>query len=540
MEGVGKRKMIKLLIIGLDGATFRVINPLSDEGKLPTLKKLITNGVHGTLESTFPPVTGPAWPALATGKNPGKTGVFDFLNRISSDGFETKAVSSSEIRKAKPYWDYLSHAGIKTGVVNYPCLYPPYKINGIMVSGLGSDPRDDISYPKEFKQLLIENCGNYRIVVPWHDPLYTENPSLFVEHIFDLIEINYKTMQLLLKQDLEVITFVISASDFTQHYMWRYIDPTHPYYSEEGAEKYKPAFVQIWQRIDKIISLVVKATSQKTNILIVSDHGFGPHRSSFYTNSWLEKEGYLKKRSELIKLRQLQRAVANLIRKISPALHDKLIKAVQSGRVHSIPVTAEVDFKRSLAFAPVNASLVGKICLNEPAILSSRGYHDSNVLKDEIIEKLKKTCSNLGVSVRVYSPDELYLGEYVNLAPNILFEIDDFECSIYFGFNKEVYQKPSPNPVYSGAHKKEGVFIAYGPDIKEEVQIQGAKIYDIAPTILHMFGLSVPDDMDGRLLKEIFKEGSEPAQRAVRYQAVDMEREKVKDQIKKLKESGRL
>ena len=205
-----------------------------------------------------------------------------------------------------------------------------------------------------------------------------------------------------------------------------------------------------------------------------------------------------------------------------------------------IPVTAEVDFKRSLAFASVNASLVGKICLNKPAILSSRGYHDSNILKAEIIKNLKKTCSNIGASVRVYSPDELYAGQYVNLAPDILFEIDDFECSIYFNFNKEVYQKPSPDPVYSGAHKKDGVFIAYGPDIKEEVQTQGAKIYDIAPTILHMFGLPVPDDMDGRVLKEIFREGREPAQREVKYQAVNVGREKVKDQIKKLKKSGKL
>ena len=151
-----------------------------------------------------------------------------------------------------------------------------------------------------------------------------------------------------------------------------------------------------------------------------------------------------------------------------------------------------------------------------------------------------KSLKILGVSVRVYSPDELYSGQYVHLAPDILFEMDDFECSIYPGFNKEVYQKIPPDPVYSGAHKKDGVFIAYGPDIKEDVQIQGAKIYDIAPTILHMSGLPVPDDMDGRVLEDIFREGSEPAQRAVKYHTVAIERGKVKDKIRRLKKSSKL
>ena len=73
--------MAKSLIIGLDGATWNVIKPLAEEGKLPTFKKLMEEGVWGNLESTVPPVTGPAWVSFATGRNPGKTGVFDFLNR---------------------------------------------------------------------------------------------------------------------------------------------------------------------------------------------------------------------------------------------------------------------------------------------------------------------------------------------------------------------------------------------------------------------------------------------------------------------------
>lgn len=532
--------MIKLVVIGLDGATFRVIKPLCAEGKLPNLNSMITQGVHGVLESTFPPVTGPAWSAMATGKNPGKTGIFDSLIRINKETFETRLVSSLDIKRAKPYWDYLSDAGIRTGVVNYPFLYPPYKLNGIMVSGLGSDPRDEISYPREFKQSILNKCGHYQIHLPWYGSEYARNTQFFLEHIFELLEVNDKTLQLLLERDLEALTFVVSASDFTQHYMWRYFDPSHPYYYEEEARKHKDAFIQIWQKIDKILGTTMQALPENTNIIITSDHGFGAHQSTFYTGSWLEKEGYLRKRIWPIRARKLQGIAAELVRRISPHLHSKLLRAARSGRMTIIQATSEIDLARSLALPLDNASLVGEICINRQAASFKSHSSDFEAIREEIIEKLKKTCRNLGVQVKVHSPYELYSGNYIDLAPDILFDIEDGECSIRFGFGRKLYQKPPPTPFHSGIHKKEGIFIAYGPDIEQGHEIDDAKIYDIAPTILHMFGLPVPNDIDGKVLKEIFREGSELAKREVKYHKVDVERERVKDRIRKLKERSKL
>jgi len=532
--------MIKVMIVGLDGATFQVIKPLCHDGKLPNLNRLVTQGVHGILESTFPPVTGPAWSALATGKNPGKTGIFDSLNRASKDSFEVKVVSSAALRKAKAYWDYLSEKGTKVGIVNYPFLYPPYEINGIMVSGLGADPQEEISYPKEFKQLLIKRCGNYRISVPWNSPEHAGNPAVFLQHIFETLEINHKTIKILLENDLEALTIVISASDFAQHYMWRYIDPSHPYYSEEEAKKYRPAFTEIWQKIDEIVGTAVESLYEGANILLVSDHGFGPHRSTFYTGSWLEKEGYLRKRIWLFRVRKLQSVAAKFIRKIFPSLYMKMLKSARSGRMPMIPALSEIDIDGSLALPLPNASLVGKICVNRHASFLNDNPAEFEAITGKIVHRLRQTCNSLGLEINIYSPHELYTGQYTDLAPDILFDIADGECSIKFGFGGGFFEKPSPNPVHSGIHKKEGIFIAYGPDIKQGHEIQGAKIYDVAPTILHMFGLPVPDDMDGRVLKEIFREGSDPARREVKYQKVDVERERVKDRIRKLSESGKL
>jgi len=526
--------MTKLLMIGLDGATFRVLKPLCAEGKLPNLGHLLAKGSSGILESTYPPFTAPAWTSMATGKNPGKHGVYDFLNRTRTDSFETRVINSSYIRRASPFWDYLSSAGIWTGVVNYPFLYPPYKINGVMVSGLGSDPKDNISYPEEFKNRLAEICQSYRIHIPWQEPPYIQNPSLFIRDIFELIEINRKTIQYLLQQDLEVITFVVSACDFAQHYMWRYIDPSHPYYQKEEAEEYGPAFTQIWEKIDAILGMVIESAPQ-ANIFIVSDHGFGPHRSSFYPNSWLGKEGYLRKRGILFGLSRLQHFSGNLVRRLFPALYNKLVKAAEAGAPVKLSTDAPIDFKKSLAFAPIGTS-VGGIFINKSAVPSGEG--NAEALKSEIIERLKKTCESLGLSVQIHLRHELYSGQHVELAPDIAFEIDDFECDVDSGLNDNFYQYPPTSASFSGTHKKEGIFIAYGPDIKKGCEINGAKIYDIAPTVLHTLCQSLPDDMDGRVLTEIFASESEVAQRKVIFKRADLK--SLQDRISKLKESGKL
>jgi arylsulfatase A-like enzyme len=94
-----------------------------------------------------------------------------------------------------------------------------------------------------------------------------------------------------------------------------------------------------------------------------------------------------------------------------------------------------------------------------------------------------------------------------------------------------------------GDHRAQlnGILVAYGPDIKQGEKIEDAQLFDITPTVLHMMGLPIPDDIDGVVLKEIFKEDSEPAKRDIFYEEeIKDERKKVKEKIEKLKNLGKL
>ena len=172
--------MRKLLVIGLDGATWDVLMPLIRNNRLPTFKKLVKNGSYGILESTIPPVTGAAWLSLATGKTPGKTGVIDFLNK--KDNEPRLYPTSSTDFMGYSLWDYLSKANKKAGIFNYPMLFPPYKVNGFMVSGLGSSPDDEITYPLSLKDELEQIAGKYEIYIDYHNKKY-ENLDLFISDL---------------------------------------------------------------------------------------------------------------------------------------------------------------------------------------------------------------------------------------------------------------------------------------------------------------------------------------------------------------------
>ncbi|GAH17126.1 unnamed protein product, partial [marine sediment metagenome] len=89
---------------------------------IPNLRKIKESGVSGVLKSNFPPITGSAWMSIATGKNPGETGVFDFLVLEDRQEWRIRPLTSADYQKNGAIWDYLSSLGKKVGVVNYPML----------------------------------------------------------------------------------------------------------------------------------------------------------------------------------------------------------------------------------------------------------------------------------------------------------------------------------------------------------------------------------------------------------------------------------
>ena len=153
----------QVLVLGLDGATFDIIKPLCDEGRLPNLSKLMDEGSWGVLNSTLPPVTIPAWISMMTGMNPGKLGYFDLLKR---EGYGVEPNGYCFANHA-PLWKILNRYGVRTGVMNVPGTYPPEEVDGFMVTGMMTPSKESaFSYPPKLQSDLGSMGLDYEIDVP--------------------------------------------------------------------------------------------------------------------------------------------------------------------------------------------------------------------------------------------------------------------------------------------------------------------------------------------------------------------------------------
>lgn len=533
--------MDKLLIIGLDGATWDVLKSLINKGALPTLKKLVKNGSYGVLESTIPPVTGGAWLSLATGKTPGKTGVIDFLNK-KDESYKLYSTASFDF-KGHSFWDYLSKANKKVGIFNYPMLFPPYKVNGFMISGLGSSPDDDISYPPSLKEELEQVSGKYEIYVDYHNKKY-ENLDLFISDLNKFLDKFEKWVYYIVKnKEWDTLFLVFSATDWMQHIVWRHIDETHLMYDPKVSPTYKQEFIKFWQRIDKILGNILDMVPKDTIAFLVSDHGFGPNDQTFNLAKWLTMKGYMVRRKNPKKrIKEIVYKVATLAAKtpIRGLFSTKTRKSVE--KVLRTSIADEIDFEKSKAYCLGHTIPFGAIYIN------ASNEKEKEEIKAKLIHDLKNISRDIRreVSVQIYEPEKLYSGEKVDFLPDIIFTINNWRCVIIEDtFDRPLFEEEPFSTRHTGSHRLNGIFLAYGPGIKKGYEIKNAKIYDIAPTILHIFGLPIPNDMDGRVLMEIFEPDSEFAKRKPVY--VDpsyykrkQEDEKLKKAIKNLKLKGKI
>jgi len=262
----------KCIVIGLDGATFELINPLIKAGKLLAINKMMDKGAHGVLKSTTPPLTGPAWVSFATGKNPGKHGCYDFeLPRDNLDQIET--ISSRDIT-GQTFYELLDREGKKCVLINLPCSYPP-RIGGVVITDFLTRGSDFI-FPKNLMQEVPE-LNRYRVV-----PMHHSNIRKYINDIRELERVRFECAQKLFRRDWDLFFILFQGTDWIQHKI----------YHRLVAGEY-PAAIRLYQELDSYIKWFMD-NAGKIPTLIMSDHGFHAYKKAFAINKWLMEEGYLK------------------------------------------------------------------------------------------------------------------------------------------------------------------------------------------------------------------------------------------------------
>ncbi len=498
----------RILIFGVDGATFDLVRPWAAAGYLPTFSKLLASGVHGELESTLPPVTSPAWPTFMTGCNPGKHGVFDFI-RPKGDGFDL--VNATSIRQPT-IWDLLSQAGLKVGSMNLPVTYPPRPVNGFMISGLLSPTRGgDICFPANLIGRYEPHLGRYRIA-----PRVQYAPGAeadFVADLYDLIETHGRWgLHLMQNEPWDVFMLHFLSLDVMQHAMWRFMDRNHP---RHEASAFENAIRDGYALVDAAIGRMLEQLDDSTTVLVMSDHGFGPLHAIVNLNNYLIEKGFVRLRRDpwtrfkasafrhgltpsavfgwMSRLR-----IQNLVARVSKGTRNRLM-----GRFLSYDA---VDWSRTTAYSMGH---VGQIYLNlagrEPNGVVSQS--DRKAVLERVSNALLELRGQDGrrLVTRLVPRDDVYHGPYAGHGPDLHVVLDEYNMISFplFATNGKVVTQQIRGD--SGCHRSEGILIARGRGIKAAKTVAGARLVDLAPTILHLAGVPVRPEMDGRVLADIFE-----------------------------------
>lgn len=519
----------RVLVIGLDGMTYDVLKPLAEAGIMPNCKKLMDAGTWGTLTSTVPPVTGPAWVSFATGKQPGNHGVFDFFKPTkgrNAVGMSRRIINSREV-DGKTLWQLLTDAGKKSIVMNVPVSYPATPINGVLLADmLSPDTGEGFSAPPRIVQKYESELGPYTITVNWQQ--FSEARA--VDFLDAVIECERQRTKYCLRMmdehaDWDLCFPCYTETDRVMHALWHYLDPAEREKAKAQGrydQRVMDKVHEFYRAMDNIIGELTAKAGPDTAVFFVSDHGFGPLYGKVMVNQFLADRGLL-----VVNQVKIKAALAKiLLRKVwfkflkTIGLNSIVQRQTAKARADRGSDTSRtfydvfyesIDWTKTKAYMASNTE--GGLYLN----VKGRRLYDAQVdrgcidpkdyerVRLEVIEALKDIRHpETGKSMlsHVMVREEVYTGKYVERAPDIVFFLDDGEWIADFSLGKGLY-KHADWKTGSGMHRMEGCFLACGPGIAHREHIT-TDIFNVVPTILAHMGLAIPTDMDGRFIEEAY------------------------------------
>jgi len=493
----------RILIIGLDGATFDVLNPLMAEGRLPRLKELIDSGASGPLRSTTPPITPAAWTTFLTGKTPGRHGILDFerydplTNRLSFN-------STFCLRHVRNLWHILGERGLKIGSVNVPMTFPAFPVNGFLVSGFETPGvNSDFVYPPELKNDVVSRWPDPTLRSKWRRKTFGGD-RLFARNL-DYMSRSFHqgtamTTYLGDRYGWDALMVVFKLVDNLQHKTWKYIDPRWADRRPARRDMVKQCFAECDRAVGDLVDY---ARKHDAAVMIVSDHGHGSLEGRVQPNRLLLEWGFL----------ALSGAGARGSTRGQHVVDRLLGRTKKFYRSGDILHDLAVDFSRTRACV-MHAGMAGFLYLNlrgrQPCGIVSPDEYES--LRGELRARfLGQECQIIDPSGRrvpmfsaVFKPEELYKCTRADQPwmPDLILIPHD-SVAVIRKIRGRAPVQWLPYGKIEGTHRPNGIFMAAGPGIANS-RLTEANIVDCAPTILAMLGFRIPEDMEGRVLLDIF------------------------------------
>ena len=497
--------MTRVVVVGLDGATWSIIRPLVEQGYLPTLAALLSHSGWATLRSVQPPLSPPAWTSFMTGANPGKTRIFDFIGRAPDGGFR---LVNGQWRALPSLWRLLSDAGYRVGVINVPMTYPPEPVNGVLIAGMDAPVKDRaIGHPPDIDHRLRKAGISYRVDVH-PSRLIRQSPqrylTTYVREVNRVAQEHGAVARWIWDRwepDFLMVTFVNTdrighaAGKFLRDVIeGRPVSEAHP-------------IVATYRTADAELGRLLDVVGEDVTLIVMSDHGFQPYDEVFNLNYWLKEQGWL-----ALDERKLRPSRWGPLAPLWQRLQYKIRGYGHQNLLERAAFFRAIDWSRTRAYS---FGAFGSIFVNVRG-RDPQGIVESGAEYDHILQTLSEQLLDLRhprdgkpIIRSVRRADEVYSGPYVSLGPDLLLEtspgffirnaLDEYRPQLVYPAGR--YGQRSLE--HTGMHHPDGILLMKGPGIRPGHHPQ-AHILDLMPTILALYGLPVPSYVDGRPLEGWF------------------------------------
>jgi len=462
---------------------------------MPNLDNFWKRSSFGELVSSIPPMTPAAWITFMTGKLPGKHHVLD-SEQFNCGDYSIRYNNSADV-DSDTIWRIVSDQQRKVAALNVPMTYPPEQVNGIIIAGHNvPGPDSDYTYPSDFKKELLSHIPDYL------NPLGLAGKSKHSRTFDDVVERalctvdHYREATMLAdsKLDWDLMMVVFPQTD-VGHRLWPYMNPQTSHLWPQQRDRVS----QIFSKLDDALgSLFALAERKSADVVIMSDHGHGTMAGHVRPNKLLEKWGYLKRMNPI---KHLGKRIRWEYLKIFAGKNNRPFRGVDE--------KIGVDWSRTKA-AVCLSPMWGLLYLNvkgrQPLGIVAPGAEYES-LRDELIERFssaKDPDTDTPLFKAVLKAETVYGQSKTpwNCPDLIVIPQDGMQVSRRTRQNWITkYIPPEKAP---GTHLPKGLWMASGPRVKPGLEFE-ANIHDLAPTILALMNLDIPDDMDGRALTDIFR-----------------------------------
>lgn len=490
-QSIDKKKVV---VVGIDGGEISVLKRMIDKGLMPNLDSIAKKG-HVRDIDTYVKGYGQGWASFMTGKSPEKHGVFYW-------NLYTRLVTS-ETLKEKLLWEILGEKGIKSCVINMSYTYPPKPLNGYMISGMGSglsaSKNMKVTYPEDLMDEIKRGIGDYIVAREYKEGSVDDHVKL-IKDLIRMTEYRAKAcLYIMGKYSPEFVLIVFRGADLIQHCFWNLLEPA--FKISETTKPLQEAIESYYQELDRGIGRIFSKYGDSIN-MIVSDHGFGPVKAIVYLNNHLEQCGFLVKQKEFSGSGEVN--IIGVSRNVLKYIYRKFLKNIEvfkklnKFRTKIIGIDLPIDKNKTIAYSN---TLFGVSINKQSPIQQSLEETKNNIIK--CLQELKDPATDEKVITKVYIKKDSYAKDFED-APEIMFEANEkyfvtYEMPLN---NKDIfkYMNKEERAFFTGSHRQSGIFIVDGSDLEVSEKKKDSNITDAFATILNLFNIKVPDDVDGRAI----------------------------------------